>query len=354
MWYWIEGIKNAKAKQAQRILYKEREEREEKKWRKTMEANEYVFSELQIQVNQAKEELQKEQTIKKQVQSELKRVEFMHRKEIKKKNEEIEIWKNKCKQISQVPREDHSTTEAVAVPLNGSNSSIPNSLSKSMTDEESKELFDILQSSEEEIKGLKKKTHELEKHNKNQMNEFGKARESNDLLLRRVDNEILDLRQKLDLEITMKSALQSNNKELDKEIKRLQRLLQVRGNGGPPWVPDWFVDACSGCTSAFTIIRRRHHCRQCGNIFCSTCSNNQAIIPSDYYHNVRVRVCNECFAALKSNNSSLLKIPSAPINSTPERLAPPPGKESTKRLSILFNNPFTFPLEYEQKKTEEC
>ncbi|CAN0212412.1 unnamed protein product, partial [Ectocarpus fasciculatus] len=31
---------------------------------------------------------------------------------------------------------------------------------------------------------------------------------------------------------------------------------------------------CYGCNSPFTMFRRRHHCRVCGQIFCHTCSSN--------------------------------------------------------------------------------
>ncbi|RDD46412.1 1-phosphatidylinositol 3-phosphate 5-kinase [Trichoplax sp. H2] len=37
------------------------------------------------------------------------------------------------------------------------------------------------------------------------------------------------------------------------------------------WMPDEKCTECYECGQKFTILRRRHHCRCCGRIFCSTC-----------------------------------------------------------------------------------
>lgn len=41
----------------------------------------------------------------------------------------------------------------------------------------------------------------------------------------------------------------------------------------------------------------RHHCRKCGNIFCSNCANHYVLHPATHKN---VRVCNECFVTLGS------------------------------------------------------
>lgn len=48
------------------------------------------------------------------------------------------------------------------------------------------------------------------------------------------------------------------------------------------WVDDSLVDACTICNNKFSIINRKHHCRCCGRIFCSTCLNYKIFIPKDY------------------------------------------------------------------------
>lgn len=41
------------------------------------------------------------------------------------------------------------------------------------------------------------------------------------------------------------------------------------------WMPDSVSKECYQCAEKFTIIRRKHHCRVCGQIFCSHCCNQQ-------------------------------------------------------------------------------
>ena len=49
-------------------------------------------------------------------------------------------------------------------------------------------------------------------------------------------------------------------------------------NLGPPdrkyWMPDAVATTCYDCEAKFTTFRRRHHCRVCGQIFCSKCCNS--------------------------------------------------------------------------------
>ncbi|CAI4231042.1 unnamed protein product [Auanema sp. JU1783] len=66
---------------------------------------------------------------------------------------------------------------------------------------------------------------------------------------------------------------------------------------GVRWVPDDDVSQCTSCYSSFTFIRRRHHCRNCGRIFCGSCSRKSIEIP-DLGYDSRVRVCNLCYLSL--------------------------------------------------------
>ena len=40
------------------------------------------------------------------------------------------------------------------------------------------------------------------------------------------------------------------------------------------WMPDAVATKCYDCEAKFTTFRRRHHCRVCGQIFCSKCCGN--------------------------------------------------------------------------------
>lgn len=63
------------------------------------------------------------------------------------------------------------------------------------------------------------------------------------------------------------------------------------------WVPDHAASACMKCNTNFWFGRRKHHCRNCGRLFCSDCSDNLVPIPTEQlYH--PVRVCDECLVEL--------------------------------------------------------
>ncbi|XP_072846035.2 lateral signaling target protein 2 homolog isoform X1 [Pogona vitticeps] len=62
----------------------------------------------------------------------------------------------------------------------------------------------------------------------------------------------------------------------------------------PDWVPDSTCSHCMACHMPFTFLRRRHHCRSCGKIFCSRCSSHLAPLPH-FRQPKPVRVCTHCY-----------------------------------------------------------
>ena len=50
-------------------------------------------------------------------------------------------------------------------------------------------------------------------------------------------------------------------------------LKPIKGNIPNYWVPDHLCEKCYGCDDEFGPKLKIHHCRQCGNGFCSRCSN---------------------------------------------------------------------------------
>ncbi|XP_064544438.1 rabankyrin-5 isoform X1 [Drosophila montana] len=61
-----------------------------------------------------------------------------------------------------------------------------------------------------------------------------------------------------------------------------------------PWAES---ELCQECSSKFSLTIRRHHCRHCGRVLCSKCSNNDVPILK-FGINKPVRVCNVCFDVL--------------------------------------------------------
>ncbi|MPC38082.1 Hepatocyte growth factor-regulated tyrosine kinase substrate [Portunus trituberculatus] len=59
--------------------------------------------------------------------------------------------------------------------------------------------------------------------------------------------------------------------------------------------PDWADgECCHGCRTQFTMLKRKHHCRACGQVFCGDCSSKSSTIPK-FGIEREVRVCESCY-----------------------------------------------------------
>ncbi|XP_035900346.1 protein RUFY3 isoform X2 [Anopheles stephensi] len=79
--------------------------------------------------------------------------------------------------------------------------------------------------------------------------------------------------------------------------------LAGNGGGGGGWTPDKVVSKCTGCEKEFSMTRRKHHCRNCGKIFCSSCSEHVATLSATDQQQTAngskpVRVCDHCWEKL--------------------------------------------------------
>jgi len=61
----------------------------------------------------------------------------------------------------------------------------------------------------------------------------------------------------------------------------------------PVWQLDDSATRCGGCDGEFNLFRRRHHCRCCGLVFCSSCVQvKDKLIQLNYPD--KVRICRNC------------------------------------------------------------
>lgn len=87
------------------------------------------------------------------------------------------------------------------------------------------------------------------------------------------------------------------------EEEKLPEKLELRENTST-WVNDKDVTHCKECNKAFSLTRRKHHCRSCGQVICHPCSPNTIFFPdpkSDGNGGTQERVCLTCH---KENNES--------------------------------------------------
>ncbi|RNA00887.1 zinc finger FYVE domain-containing 9 isoform X2 [Brachionus plicatilis] len=89
------------------------------------------------------------------------------------------------------------------------------------------------------------------------------------------------------------------------------------GLQAPVWLPDSEADNCLKCGLRFTFRKRRHHCRACGLIFCSSCCNEKLELAYKLNNNEAAkepsknelsRVCVVCFRIIKKVNELKEKI----------------------------------------------
>lgn len=92
-------------------------------------------------------------------------------------------------------------------------------------------------------------------------------------------------------------------------------------------------------------MRRRHHCRHCGGIFCDSCSTRKVLLPVQFNCSEIKRVCDPCFNQLESQQGDLRSTISAASQNNDF------DENSAKRY---FNSPLAFTLEKEIHKAAYC
>ncbi|XP_059058015.1 putative 1-phosphatidylinositol 3-phosphate 5-kinase [Achroia grisella] len=97
-------------------------------------------------------------------------------------------------------------------------------------------------------------------------------------------------------------AVEFEGRSLANVLKRISSLVALGSGGGTRyadtelaryWMPDDISRECYECAARFSTLRRRHHCRVCGQIFCSRCCSQR--VPGQIFGCADgLRVCNYC------------------------------------------------------------
>ena len=69
-------------------------------------------------------------------------------------------------------------------------------------------------------------------------------------------------------------------------------------------VPDALRPSCPHCQALFSVSKRRHHCRLCGDVFCDACSSHRVELPLEgaEFQRGPVRICDFCNEDVQGGN----------------------------------------------------
>ena len=125
-----------------------------------------------------------------------------------------------------------------------------------------------------------------------------------------------------------------------------------RPNGTPPvWTPNSDVVDCARCKRKFWLFLRRHHCRQCGTVYCDECVPEGVGCVPDRSIDTPVRICVGCwgresldawqdYAIVVDSKTELMALLMDASGMTMERSGLPPIKANIAP-EIMYKGPST-------------
>uniref|UniRef100_A0A915CTY1 Uncharacterized protein n=1 Tax=Ditylenchus dipsaci TaxID=166011 RepID=A0A915CTY1_9BILA len=111
------------------------------------------------------------------------------------------------------------------------------------------------------------------------------------------------------------------------------------------WIPDHKSTKCmmAGCDTKFSLIRRKHHCRQCGWLICRNCIGYAPVKVKNYE---REKVCPQCYYDIKTSFEQGTYFPASMLTTaqqdqTPIESTPTPASSNETRSDDVSADPST-------------
>ncbi|KAI0226273.1 Vacuolar protein-sorting-associated protein 27, partial [Massospora cicadina] len=124
-------------------------------------------------------------------------------------------------------------------------------------------------------------------------------------------------------------ALKAQGYDFPPKVEAIAAMIDTQT--APEWTDN---DVCMRCRTAFTFTNRKHHCRNCGQIFCHICSNNKEALPQ-FGIPEPVRVCTGCYLKLRAASASTLSLSEFMASETPKMTPSEPAAPRLTSNSIL-------------------
>ncbi|EKM61454.1 uncharacterized protein PHACADRAFT_190619 [Phanerochaete carnosa HHB-10118-sp] len=98
---------------------------------------------------------------------------------------------------------------------------------------------------------------------------------------------------------SIRTTASMNNIKRTASVSKVIRKLRGEGLSRDYWMDDELCKECYDCKSVFTAWRRKHHCRICGQVYCSRCASH-IIKGHRFGQDGAIRVCNLCLDKLQT------------------------------------------------------
>merc|ERR1719419_401378 len=115
------------------------------------------------------------------------------------------------------------------------------------------------------------------------------------LMVTQLRNKVASLQVDLDNSVAVQNDFVRLSQSLQVELEKIRQAeKEVR------WQHEEDVEECGSCKAAFSVTKRKHHCRHCGRVFCSECVTKQ--VPSGPQGRPS-RVCDVCHTLLSHHSA---------------------------------------------------
>eukprot|EP00945_MAST-04E_sp_MAST-4E-sp1_P000353 g353.t1 len=106
------------------------------------------------------------------------------------------------------------------------------------------------------------------------------------------------------------------------------------------WVPDDEGTDCMVCHKEFNVVRRRHHCRNCGGLVCDSCSGHRLFLPN--VGSSPVRACDNCVAEADKTELNALRLELHVLQAVEKKGKGSSLIRSSSSPSVMSYSPYSF------------